>query len=101
MAIFLCVTFSSDFLSSGVYFAVKMLLRRNNHPPPNHLDLTHATGCKHPRLRMSIGLHILFQYSHKIFYFLVLYNNSVNLVHEQTIPIERPPLVGEDSVNFC
>jgi hypothetical protein len=27
--------------------------------------------------------------------------NSVALVREQTIPIQRPPLVGEVSVNFC
>jgi hypothetical protein len=33
-----------------------------------------------------------------------LYNaltNSVALVREQTIPTERPPLVGEVSANFC
>jgi hypothetical protein len=23
--------------------------------PPPHLDLTHATGCKHPRLKNKIG----------------------------------------------
>jgi hypothetical protein len=28
-------------------------------------------------------------------------NNSVALVREQTILTERPPLVGEVSVNFC
>jgi hypothetical protein len=28
-------------------------------------------------------------------------NNSVALVREPTIPIERPPLVGEVSANFC
>jgi hypothetical protein len=27
--------------------------------------------------------------------------NSVALVRERTIPTERPPLVGEVSVNFC
>jgi hypothetical protein len=27
--------------------------------------------------------------------------NSVALVHKQTIPTERPPLVGEVSANFC
>jgi hypothetical protein len=27
--------------------------------------------------------------------------NSLALVYEQTIPTERPPLVGEVSVNFC
>jgi hypothetical protein len=27
--------------------------------------------------------------------------NSVALVHERTIPTERPPLVGEVSGNFC
>jgi hypothetical protein len=27
--------------------------------------------------------------------------NSVALVRERTIPIERPPLVGEVSANFC
>jgi hypothetical protein len=26
---------------------------------------------------------------------------SVALVHERTIPIKRPPLVGEVSANFC
>jgi hypothetical protein len=28
-------------------------------------------------------------------------NDSVALVCERTIPIERPPLVGEFSANFC
>jgi hypothetical protein len=28
-------------------------------------------------------------------------NNSMALVSEQTIPTERPPLVGEVSANFC
>jgi hypothetical protein len=28
-------------------------------------------------------------------------NNSVALVREQTIPTERPPLVGEVSAKFC
>jgi hypothetical protein len=36
---------------------------------------------------------------------LVGYNkkktNSAVLVHEQTIPPEQPPLVGEVSANFC
>jgi hypothetical protein len=27
--------------------------------------------------------------------------NSMALVHKQTIPTERPPLVGEVSANFC
>jgi hypothetical protein len=27
--------------------------------------------------------------------------NSVALVHERNIPVERPPLVGEVSANFC
>jgi hypothetical protein len=27
--------------------------------------------------------------------------NSAALVRERTIPTERPPLVGEDSANFC
>ena len=27
--------------------------------------------------------------------------NSVALVHERTIPTERPPSVGEFSANFC
>jgi hypothetical protein len=27
--------------------------------------------------------------------------NSVAWVHEQTIPTERPPLVGEVNANFC
>jgi hypothetical protein len=27
--------------------------------------------------------------------------NSVALVRKQTIPTERPPLVGEGSANFC
>jgi hypothetical protein len=27
--------------------------------------------------------------------------NTVALVHERTIPTERPPLVGEVSANFC
>jgi hypothetical protein len=27
--------------------------------------------------------------------------NSVDLVRKQTIPTERPPLVGEVSANFC
>jgi hypothetical protein len=26
---------------------------------------------------------------------------EVTLVHKQTIPIERPLLVGDDSTNFC
>ena len=35
--------------------------------------------------------------------FLILFYklNSVALVHERTIPTERPPLVGEVSANFC
>jgi hypothetical protein len=33
--------------------------------------------------------------------FGILSNNSVALVHEQTIPTERPPLVDEVSANFC
>jgi hypothetical protein len=29
------------------------------------------------------------------------FHNSMTLVHERTIPTERPPLVGEVSANFC
>jgi hypothetical protein len=31
----------------------------------------------------------------------ILKLNSVPLVRKQTIPTERPPLVGEVSANFC
>jgi hypothetical protein len=34
-------------------------------------------------------------------HFSALQTNSVALVREQTLLIERPPLVGEVSVNFC
>jgi hypothetical protein len=35
-------------------------------------------------------------------FLLPLFNsNSVTLVRERTIPIERPPLVGEVSANYC
>jgi hypothetical protein len=32
---------------------------------------------------------------------ILVLTNSVALVRERTIPTERPPLVGEISVNFC
>jgi hypothetical protein len=32
---------------------------------------------------------------------LIIKLNSVALVRKQTIPTERPPLVGEVSANFC
>jgi hypothetical protein len=32
---------------------------------------------------------------------MVIILNSVALVRKQTIPIERPPLVGEVSANIC
>jgi hypothetical protein len=36
---------------------------------------------------------------HQCVYLLI--TNSVALVRDQTIPTERPPLVGEVSANFC
>jgi hypothetical protein len=33
--------------------------------------------------------------------YLTKKTNSMALVRERTIPTERPPLVGEVSVNFC
>jgi hypothetical protein len=39
--------------------------------------------------------------SHGFWDRLIITSNSVALVHEGTIPSERPPFVGEVSANFC
>jgi hypothetical protein len=51
------------------------------------------------RVNLSHWSSFIVQLLCRIFY--LEKKNSVALVRERTIPTERSPLVGEDSVNFC
>jgi hypothetical protein len=36
-----------------------------------------------------------------VLFIIIIFNNSVALVREQTIPTEQPPLVGQVIASFC
>jgi hypothetical protein len=69
---------------SGRYFTVSLLV----HSPIKMCTL----DCTFSTLPNGAGMQL---------YKRLLKENSVALVRERNIPTERPPLVGEVSVNFC